>query len=70
MLLGGQDGWIDSPTFADPVSPFLSGGLIRVPLRPLSITAAFLQRIHLLPDQGDPPVVGVDHAPKEFHLPK
>ncbi len=49
VLLGGQDGWINSTTFADQVAPFLSGDLIRVPLRPSSITAAFRQRIHLLP---------------------
>lgn len=51
VLLGGQDGWINSTTFADQVAPFMGGDLIRVPLRPSSISAAFRQRIHLLPDR-------------------
>lgn len=46
-----QGGWINSTTFADQVAPFMSGDLIRVPLRPSSISAAFRQRIHLLPDR-------------------
>ncbi|MFN4156709.1 MAG: penicillin acylase family protein [Paracoccaceae bacterium] len=51
VLLGGQDGWINSTTFADQVDPFLGGELIRVPLRPSSISTAFRQRIDLLPDR-------------------
>lgn len=51
VLLGGQDGWINSTTFADQVAPFMGGDLIRVPLRPSSISTAFEQRIHLLPDR-------------------
>lgn len=51
VLLGGQDGWINSTTFADQVAPFMGGDLIRVPLRPSSISTAFEQQIHLLPDR-------------------
>jgi 3-mercaptopyruvate sulfurtransferase SseA len=51
VLLGGQDGWINSTTFADQVGPFLGGDLIHVPLRPSSISAAFQLRTQLLPDR-------------------
>ncbi len=49
VLLGGQDGWINSTTFSDQVEPFLDGDLIRVPLRPASISQAFPQRMQLQP---------------------
>jgi hypothetical protein len=51
MLLGGQNCLVNSTTFADQVAPFMGGDLIRVPLRPSSISTAFEQRIHLLPER-------------------
>jgi penicillin amidase len=32
VLLGGQDGWFNSSTFADQVELFMTGELIQVPL--------------------------------------
>jgi penicillin amidase len=34
VLLGGQDGWLNSDTFADQVPLFLRGEYVQVPLRP------------------------------------
>lgn len=33
VLVGGQDGWLNSTTFLDQVAPWLSGDYIQVPLR-------------------------------------
>ncbi len=41
VLLGGQDGWIGSATFADQAAPFLQGRAIRVPLTPGAVRLAF-----------------------------
>ena len=41
VLLGGQDGWIGSPNFADQVPLWREGGYVRVPLRPESVAARF-----------------------------
>lgn len=49
VLLGGQDGWIGSTTFADQVAPFLAGEFVRVPLRPAAVAAAFPRRTLLRP---------------------
>ena len=51
VLLVGQDGWINSTTFADQVAPFMEGGLIRVPLRPASVAQAFRRTITLSPEK-------------------
>lgn len=51
ILLGGQDGWINSTTFADQVGPFLDGHLIQVPLRPASIRQRFIQEMRLIPEK-------------------
>lgn len=48
VLLGGQDGWINSTTFADQVAPFMDGRLIRMPLRPGSIAHAFPRQMRLM----------------------
>ncbi|MSO74440.1 MAG: hypothetical protein EXQ99_04705 [Alphaproteobacteria bacterium] len=32
VLLGGQDGWFNTSTFADQVDPFMKGELIQVPM--------------------------------------
>ena len=41
VLLGGQDGWLNSSTFADQVPLWLSGGYIRMPLRMDTVAAEF-----------------------------
>ncbi|MGE0647786.1 MAG: penicillin acylase family protein [Alphaproteobacteria bacterium] len=41
VLLGGQDGWFNSSTFADQVDLFMKGELIQVPLRLDTVRATF-----------------------------
>ena len=41
VLLGGQDGWISSPAFADQVELWRTGQLVRVPLTPGAVAGAF-----------------------------
>lgn len=68
VLLGGQDGWLNSTTFADQVPAFQDGGLIRVPLTPEAVAAAFRHRMMLKPavpltetsNRGDPPPSRLD----------
>lgn len=49
VLLGGQDGWIGSASFADQAGPFLDGTAITVPLSPAAVAKAFPQAMRLRP---------------------
>lgn len=50
VLLGGQDGWIGSASFADQAVPFLEGAAITVPLSPAAVARAFPQTMRLRPE--------------------
>ena len=55
VLLGGQDGWVGSPNFADQVPLWRRGEYITVPLRPETIRARFPYKTVLRPKgDGDP----------------
>ena len=41
VLLGGQDGWINSENFADQVDLWRTGDYVRVPLTPAAVATAF-----------------------------
>ncbi|MBB4265370.1 penicillin acylase family protein [Roseospira visakhapatnamensis] len=47
VLLGGQDGWINSTTHLDQIGPWRAGTLVRVPLTPEAVAAnaAVVQRL-------------------------
>lgn len=47
VLLGGQDGWIGSSSFADQAAPFLAGQTIAVPLTPDAVARAFPHAMRL-----------------------
>ena len=49
VLLGGQDGWFSSSSFADQVEPFMRGELIQVPLTLDKVRASFAHRLDLVP---------------------
>jgi len=49
VLLGGQDGWWGSSTFADQVALWQRGEYISVPLMPETVRAAFPYRTELTP---------------------
>jgi penicillin amidase len=49
VLLGGQDGWFNSPSFSDQVEPFMAGELIQVPLTLDKVRASFPHRLDLAP---------------------
>ncbi|MEM8786541.1 MAG: penicillin acylase family protein, partial [Pseudomonadota bacterium] len=49
LLLGGQDGWINSSTFADQVDLWFERKLIRVPLTEGEVAQAFERRLVLNP---------------------
>jgi penicillin G amidase len=49
VLLGGQDGWLNSSTFVDQVPLWLDGRYVEVPLRPESVRARFRHVIELRP---------------------
>ncbi len=49
VLLGGQDGWLGSSTFADQLALWQRGGYIRVPLTLEAVTAAFPYLTELTP---------------------
>lgn len=49
VLLGGQDGWINSTTFLDQVPLWMKGQYIRLPLRPETVRATFPYRMTLSP---------------------
>jgi penicillin amidase len=52
VLLGGQDGWINSANFLDQVPLWRSGRYIQVPLRLSTVRATFPHRTLLLPRRG------------------
>ncbi|HET6222474.1 MAG TPA: penicillin acylase family protein, partial [Dongiaceae bacterium] len=49
VLLGGQDGWFNSSTFRDQVEPFMTGGMVQVPLTLDKVRASFPHRLDLAP---------------------
>jgi penicillin amidase len=49
-LLGGQDGWIGSSTFADQVNLWQRSDYVRIPLRPETVRQTFPHQIVLRPD--------------------
>jgi len=49
LLLGGQDGWINSATFQDQVPAWLSGDYIQIPMRPHKMRARFRHKTELSP---------------------
>lgn len=50
VLLGGQDGWLNSANMLDQVPIWMRGGYIQVPLRPETVERTFGHRIRLVPD--------------------
>ena len=50
VLLGGQDGWLNSTTFIDQVKMWRAGEYIRIPLRPESVRESFPRRMTLKPN--------------------
>jgi penicillin G amidase len=49
VLLGGQDGALDSAAFLDQVALFRRGDMMRVPLRPETARAIFPYRTRIEP---------------------
>ena len=49
VLLGGQDGWLNSSTFLDQVKLWRTGEYIKIPLRPESVRKAFTRHMKLKP---------------------
>ncbi len=49
VLLGGQDGWINSTTFLDQVTLWRTGGYVRVPMRMRTIQNDFPYLMELTP---------------------
>ena len=49
VLLGGQDGWINSSTFTDQVSLWRAGDYVQLPLRPEKARARAQRSTILLP---------------------
>ena len=49
QILGGQDGWFNSSTFADQVPEWLEGRYIQVPMRPETVRAKFGRAMTLTP---------------------
>jgi penicillin amidase len=47
VLLGGQDGWLNSTTFLDQVPLWREGRYIELPLRPESVRKRFTRRLSL-----------------------
>jgi penicillin amidase len=50
VLLGGQDGWLNSSTFFDQVALWRAGDYVRLPLRPESVRKSFTRRMILTPN--------------------
>jgi len=50
VLLGGQDGWLNSENFADQVELWRDQRYIQMPLRIEAVRAAFPRRMELVPD--------------------
>jgi len=55
VLLGGQDGWLGSTTFADQIALWQRGEYVRVPLTPEAVAAAFPHRTELAPMSASRP---------------
>ena len=49
VLLGGQDGWINSTTFLDQVALWRTGDYVRVPMRMRTIQNDFPYLMELTP---------------------
>ena len=49
VLLGGQDGWINAEQYADQVSLFRNGQLVRIPLQAETVRATFSRVTMLVP---------------------
>ena len=49
VLLGGQDGWFGSSTFADQVPPWREGAYVIIPLSPETARARFPHHVTLTP---------------------
>jgi penicillin amidase len=47
VLLGGQDGWINSTTFQDQVPLWIAGEYIQMPMRPHTVRARFRHKMDL-----------------------
>jgi penicillin G amidase len=58
VLLGGQDGWLGSTTFADQVALWRRGEYVAVPLTPEAVAAAFPHRTELVPMSAASPPAG------------
>ena len=54
VLLGGQDGWFGSTTFADQVGLWRAGAYVRVPLLPETVRRSFPFVIRLKPAEAGP----------------
>lgn len=49
VLLGGQDGWLNSANFADQIDLWRAGAYIQVPLEPETVRRTFPHRVELKP---------------------
>ena len=49
VLLGGQDGWLNSSTFLDQLALWREGGYIEIPLRIETVRERFTLRMELKP---------------------
>jgi penicillin amidase len=47
VLVGGQDGWIDSPNAADQIEVWLNGEYIHLPMRPETVAKTFTTKMEL-----------------------
>ena len=50
VLLGGQDGWLNSTTFVDQVEQWRAGEYVKIPLRPESVRKSFTRSMKLKPN--------------------
>ncbi len=62
ILLGGQDGWFGSTTFADQISLWRQGEYIQVPLQPGTVRRSFPFVTELVPG-AKPGIMGGSQAP-------
>ncbi len=58
VLLGGQDGWLNSENFADQVPLWRDGEYLQVPLNVEAVSQRFPYRMHLTPASASQP----DHS--------
>ena len=49
VLLGGQDGWLNSDNFTDQLALWLDGDFVQMPLTPAEVAAAFTRVMTLQP---------------------